>query len=121
MGPKRAEKLFATNVQEAGLGISPPPIIESPFPVFDQNGHLKKTKTHPDHLVTRPETGQQVFVEIASGSCNGARKEAQKRVALAAGLESYYVQISGNTVIELDRLSTPQSKRLFLFELFGWK
>lgn len=120
MGVNGAEREFSVCAMEAGYEVSQSPSIRCSHPVIDRYGFRRKVVTQPDFLVVYSEGGQSMHVEVATGSGDFERKAAQRRVAMAAGVENY-VQVTGNELAMLREARTPGGKRTVLRSIFDWK
>lgn len=116
---KEVEKSFIRAVEEAGLIVEPAPAIRCQEPVMDRCGEVKKTVTLPDCFVRNPRDNRNIHVEITKGNGDNPHKKAQRRVVKAAQVDNY-IQVTGDQIAVLFSLVSPELKRQFLEQLFGW-
>ena len=116
---KAIERLFRKNAKKAGLRVEESKSIRCEIPVANKRGDLVKTVTLPDCYIVDPKTGRAMYVELGNGLGEGGHKQAQKRVAEAAGVENY-IQLTGEDVKYVDAQPTVKKKRSAIFALLGW-
>jgi hypothetical protein len=113
----RKERLFALNAHLAGFAVLPGRPIESPKPVADRWGFLKKRKTVPDFEIIDPQSHQTWHIEVTNGRGKNNHKLAQQNVAIEAG-KGNYMQVTGREIDFIDLIPL-NKKRIFMQILLG--